>query len=104
MGRCFKPWDTTSLSQEVTELKDTFPGGDTHCTTCSLHLGCRSPWQSSCMPGSPRSLPLRSILSKCLLAISAVVRSPQTELETRHLFSLGQKEEKSLVISFGVAL
>lgn len=64
----------------------------THWIICSLHLGCWSPSQSSFMPGSPRSLPLRSILIKFLLAINAAVRSWQAELETQHLLSLEWEE------------
>lgn len=76
----------------------------THWIICSLHLGCRSPSQSSFTPGSPRSLLLRSILTKFLLAIRAAVRSWQAELETRQLFSLGRKGEKSQVIPSVVLL
>lgn len=86
-GEILHAQETTTLPGETMQIK-------THWTICSLHLGCRSPSQSSCMPGSPRSLLLRSILIKFLLAIRAAVRSWQAELETRHLFSLERKKRR----------
>lgn len=64
-------------------------GAETHWITCSLHLGCRSPSQSSLTPGSPSPLQLRSILVRVRLAIRVAARSWQAELATQHLFRLG---------------